>query len=240
MKTTYVTFKQEMARAYAEGRKRMTRRVIKWPKWIQDCDYSFSMIAEIINSNDYRGVVKRGWCGVTEHQYRFPYGAPGDQLILGTTWATLEKYDNRKPSDLPTEEMQPSTPGSVIRWDPIPLWSYFDSDEKPDGFGKLRPGRFLPGFLRDRMPRETLKIVRAERVQDITEEDAISEGIDIECEQYHIAQNIMDNLGVVDGASHSVERGSPEISVFKTLWDSINADRSYEWGSNPWVWVLGW
>jgi hypothetical protein len=240
MKTTYITFKREMARAYAEYRKRMTRRVTKWPKWIQDCDYSLSRIAEIINSNDYRGVVKRGYCDGIEHQYRCPYGAPGDQLILGTTWATLEKYDNRKPSDLPTEEMQPSTPGSVIRWEPIPLWSYFDSDEKPEGFGKLRPGRFLPGFLRDRMPHETLKIVRAEQIRKITEDDAISEGIDTECEQYHVAQNIMDNLGVVDGASHSVERGSPEISVFKTLWDSINAGRGFSWASNPWVWVLGW
>lgn len=219
----------------------MTRRVMKpqLPEWVDACTWDEYNRLWLYHGYE-GGMLTSAATTVFGRKLICPYGQPGDQLILGTTWATLEKYDNRKPSDLPTEEMQPSTPGSVIRWDPIPIWSYFDSDEKPDGFGKLRPGRFLPGFLRDRMPRETLKIVRAERVQDITEEDAISEGIDIECEQYHIAQNIMDNLGVVDGASHSVERGSPEISVFKTLWESINADRGYGWGSNPWVWILGW
>jgi hypothetical protein len=237
MKTTYITFKREMARAYAEGRKRMTRRVSKFqpPSDARNISFQFSRRNDRWECH-FKGAGGRlGGVGL-----KCPYGQPGDQIILGTTWATLEKYDNRKPSDLPTEEMQPRTSGSVIRWDPIPIWSYFDSDEKPEGFGKLRPGRFLPGFLRGRMPRETLKIVRAEQIRKITEDDAISEGIDTECEQYHVAQNIMDNLGVVDGASHSVERGSPEISVFKTLWDSINAARGYGWDSNPWVWALGW
>jgi hypothetical protein len=229
MKTTYITFKREMARAYAEGRKRMTRRVIKHIPALGDP----KNWCHKIGSGKF-------WIAVGNYRKYCPYGQPGDQIILGTTWATLEKYDNRRPSDLPTEEMQPSTPGSVIRWDPIPIWSYFDSDEKPEGFGKLRSGRFLPGFLRDRMPHETLKIVRAEQIRKITEDDAISEGIDTECEQYHVAQNIINNLCVVDGASHSVERGSPEISVFKTLWESINAGRGYSWDSNPWVWVLGW
>jgi hypothetical protein len=216
MKTTYITFKREMARAYAKGRKRMTRRVIKWPKWIQNCDHSLSRIAEIINSNNYRGVVKRGCCDGIEHQYRCPYGAPGDQLILGTTWAVWAKYDNWKPRDLPI--------GSQI-------WSYFDSDEKPDGFGKLRPGRFLPGFLRDRMPRETLKIVRAERVQDITNEEAILEGI------FETPRD----PGFDCWSTYGMRDYYPTPrDAFRALWDSINAGRDYSWDSNPWVWVLGW
>jgi len=164
-------------------------------------------------------------------EYFCPYGQPGDQLILGTIWTTFEKYDNRRPSDLPTEEMQPSTPGSVIRWEPIPLWSYFDSDEKPEGFGKLRPGRFLPGFLRDRMPRETLKIVRAERVQDITDEEAILEGI------FETPRD----PGFDCWSTHGMREYYPTPrAAFRALWDSINAGRGYSWDSNPWVWVLGW
>jgi hypothetical protein len=212
----YITFKREMARAYAEDRKRMTRRVIKWPKWIQDCDYSFSRIAEIINSNDYRGVVKRGCCDGIEHQYRCPYGAPGDQLILGTTCAVWAEYDNWKPRDLPI--------GSQI-------WSYFDSDEKPDGFGRLRSGRFLPGFLRVRMPRVTLKIVRAERAQDITNDEAILEGI------FETPRE----PGFDCWSTHGMRDYYPTPrDAFKAIWESINAGRGYSWDSNPWVWVLGW
>jgi hypothetical protein len=234
MKTTYITFTREMARAYAEGRKRMTRLVIKWPKWIQtelSDERSINKIVDIMNSNEYRGVIKRGYCDGVEAHYKCPYDKPGDQIMLGTTWATLEKYDNRKPSDLPTEEMQPSTPGSVIRWEPIPLWSYFDSDEKPEGFGKLRPGRFLPGFLRDRMPRETLRIVRAERVQDITNEEAILEGI------FETPRE----PGFDCWSTHGMREYYPTPrEAFKALWESINKDRGYGFGLNPWVWVLGW
>jgi hypothetical protein len=226
MKTTYTTLKREMARAYREKRKRMTRRVIKWPKWIQDCDYSLSRIAEIINSNDYRGIVKRGCCDGIEHQYRCPYGTPGDQLILGTTWAVPECYDHLKPTELPKYE------GTGLHdCMPIDIWSYFDSDEKPDGFGKLRPGRFLPGFLRDRMPRETLKIVRAERVQDITNEEAILEGI------FETPRD----PGFDCWSTYGMRDYYPmPRDAFRALWDRINADRGFSWDSNPWVWVLGW
>jgi len=226
MKKTYVTFKREMARAYAEGRKRMTRRVSKFqpPGDARNVSFQFSRRNDRWECHFEDAGGRLGGVGL-----KCPYGQPGDQLILGTTWAAPSEYDHKKPTELPDYKAFP-----------IPIWSYFDGNEKPHWAGKLRPGRFLPKKFRDRMPRETLKIVRAERVRKITEDDAIAEGIDTECEQYHIAQNIMDNLGVVDGASHSVERGSPEISVFKTLWDSINAARGYGWDSNPWVWVLGW
>jgi hypothetical protein len=214
MKTTYITFKREMARAYAEGRKRMTRRVIRPP---------FEILP---NGYITRRLGNERFC-----PYPCPYGKPDDQIILGTTWATLKKYDNRKPSDLPAEEMQPSTPGSVIRWDPIPLWSYFDSDEKPEGFGKLRPGWFLPGFLRGRMPCEMLKIIRAERVQDITDEEAILEGI------FETPRD----PGFDCWSTHGMREYYPTPrDAFRALWDSINAGRGFSWASNPWVWALGW
>jgi hypothetical protein len=228
MKTIYITFKREMARAYAEGQKKMTRRVLKVikqggkmghpePPWQVEEDGKLYYQDEY---GDYHPA--EDFC---------PYGQPGDQLILGTTWATLKKYDNRKPSDLPAEEMQPSTPGFVIRWDPIPIWSYFNSDEKPEGFGKLRPGRFLPGFLRGRMPRETLKIVRAERVQDITNDEAILEGI------FETSMELEFDCWSTYGMR---EYCPTPRDAFRALWDSINAGRGYSWDSNPWVWVLGW
>jgi hypothetical protein len=228
MKTTYTTFKREMARTYAEGRKRMTRRVSKFqpPSDARNVSFQFSRRNDRWECHFEDAGGRLGGAGL-----KYPYGKPGDQLILGTTWATLEKYDNRKPSDLPTEEMQPSTPGSVIRWEPIPIWSYFNSDEKPEGFGKLRPGRFLPGFLRGRMPRETLKIIRAELVQDITDEEAILEGI------FETPRD----PGFDCWSTHGMREYYPTPrAAFKALWESINAGRGYSWDSNQWVWVLGW
>jgi hypothetical protein len=203
MKTTYITFKREMARSYAEGRKKMTRRVIKHIPTLGDPKHW----CHKIGSGTF-------WIAVGNYRKYCPYGAPGDQLILGTTWAVPKTYDDMKPTEL--------SPGYGFgpQFKPIPIWSYFDSDEKPEGFGKLRPARFLPNKLRDRMPRETLRIVRAERVQDITVEDIIKEGLVSYLREHDACCDLRDK--------------------WIKLWDSINAGRGYSWDSNPWVWVLGW
>jgi uncharacterized protein YhfF len=62
--------------------------------------------------------------------------------------------------------------------------------------------------------RLTLRItdVRVERVQDISEEDALAEG-------------------------EGFEDGYPQQD-FAEMWDSFNAKSGYSWESNPWVWVI--
>jgi len=69
-----------------------------------------------------------------------------------------------------------------------------------------------------RASRITLEVVsvRAERLQEITEEDAQSEGV-------------KPLLPVAD------ERYRP---AFRNLWDQINGENS-PWDLNPWVWVIG-
>lgn len=60
--------------------------------------------------------------------------------------------------------------------------------------------------------------VRVERVQDITEEDAIAEGM---------------SKTLVDGVVFISAKGN-----FHVLWDSLNIKRGYGWEDNPWVWVI--
>lgn len=154
-----------------------------------------------------------------------PYGQPGDQLIFGTTWAVHKCYDHLKPTELPIEEGCDIEHSYEVK--PIELWSDFDCDEKPKWCGRLRPGRFLPGFLRDRMPLETIKNIRVERVQSITEDDALLEGMP--ANPYYMAD------GTIDKAMSISARDN-----FEMLWDRINGKRGFPWDNNPWVWVLEW
>jgi len=78
----------------------------------------------------------------------------------------------------------------------------------------------------------TLRVtgVLIERVQDISEADALAEGIAAAPTgtggymDYTIGPQFM----------HSV----PAVYSFKTLWDSIYAKRDFGWNTNPWVWVI--
>lgn len=82
-----------------------------------------------------------------------------------------------------------------------------------------RPSIFMPRVA----SRLLLEIVSigVERVQEISEADAIAEGIPFE--------------GVAIARGN--ERPNP-IPVFARLWDTINAKRGYPWESNCWVWVV--
>ena len=85
------------------------------------------------------------------------------------------------------------------------------------------------------MPRRTSRIdleiisIRVDRIQNITEEDVIAEGI---VEKDHIPGK---KLWGIFGVSHSED--SP-IKAYKTLWNLINAKRGFSWESNPWVWAI--
>ncbi len=75
------------------------------------------------------------------------------------------------------------------------------------------------------MPHEAARMlcrvteVRAERLQDISEEAQKAEGI------------IIPSVWYVNGNKRT---------RFGTLWDLIYLKRGYSWDSNPWVWVLVW
>lgn len=71
--------------------------------------------------------------------------------------------------------------------------------------------------------------IRVERLQDITEEDALREGVEI------LRPGYWKNYNPKDGWTQFqlTARGS-----FLTLWNSLTAKRGYGWDVNPWVWVI--
>lgn len=116
-----------------------------------------------------------------------PYGQPGDRLWARETWRV---------SDQPDERIEYRA----------------DVDPQYDGL-KWTPSIHMPRWA----SRITLEItaVRVERLQDISEQDAMAEGIN--GEQLHSAQGY-----------------APK--AFMKLWESINGPGS--WAANPWVWCI--
>lgn len=120
----------------------------------------------------------------------------GDRLYVREEWAARKGLDDVRASELPRDThilLKANTLYGHPRWcDP----------------GKWRPGMHMPKWASQTGIEITE--LRIQRVQDITEEDAIAEGV----------------VQPPDGmARHE----------FQNLWDEINGERA-TWASDPWVW----
>ena len=189
MKMKPILFNTDMVRAILEGRKTVTRRVVK-PHY-RDNEIGFNIIT---NANTGKYVCIE-YYDEWENETRYmadPY-RPGDILYVRETWGT-KVYQN----------------GLNARY-----------VYKADG---VDCQRWRPSI---HMPREAARIflrmtdVRVEKLQEITEEQAILEGF----EAYHSDSGYYE----------------PATLGFKETWDStINkTDHAlYGWDANPWVWVI--
>lgn len=139
-----------------------------------------------------------------------PYGFAGDRLWVREAWRTTG--DGGRCDDMPPRDLQPHT-----------VW-YEAAGTAPadECVGKYRPGMFMPRWA----SRITLEVtaVRIERLQDISEADAIAEGI---------VPTWPDGVPIKhDGSSDFCRK------LYRDLWDSLNAERGHGWSVNPWVWVV--
>lgn len=165
---------------------------------------------------------------------RCPYGQPGDRLWVRETF-TIETNFNLDPCEPPFNDGRP------VKWTDSEAWGqyweqchYKATDSAPDlvheddcrkcednGYcNSWKPSIHMPHWA----SRITLEItkVRVERVQEISEEDAKAEGIDL--------KGFRSNTEGIAGREHRIE--------FASLWDSINAERGFGWEKNPWVWII--
>lgn len=189
-----ILFSGSMIKAILEGRKIKTRRIVK-PQPPEGFRLWGRCIDEHASWTDHplqgeKGNIVRATC---------PYGKPGDTLWVRETF------------------------GPGFGDNPVPTLGYVAYRADGEYPARLkdthvwRPSIFMPRWA----SRITLKIteVRAERLQDISEADAIAEGVTL-----------------------------PERTVthydgiwkhhFRTLWDALNAKRGYGWDVDPWVWVI--
>ena len=207
-----ILFSTPMVQAILDGRKTMTRRVVK-PQPRPENSY-FGGIVTSSTDNSLIGCV--GFCrsalAVCDHDYRRPRYQPGDILWVRETWFCDECDPDcagrTEKSECTFNHVGDCCYGYKTQYtEPIP------SDMKI----KWRPSIF--------MPKEAARIflrvtdVRVERVQDILCGDMKREGCIPE---------------TATGGHHTQWKDDYWIP----LWDNINAKRGYPWSSNPWVWVI--
>lgn len=197
-----ILFKGDMVRAILEGRKTQTRR----PLNPQPLLPQFS--AFILDNKFARFFESLKMGGVRIEDIRNKWGKPGDILWVRETFCPVAP---------------PTPPGEEI-----PDWANYIYRADLSAFEacplQFRPNKWKPSIF---MPKDACRLfleiltIRVERLQDITEEDALAEGIEVEMLDYP------------KGVSRPV---IPATQLFAQLWEDINGPGT--WDENPWVWVI--
>lgn len=229
-----ILFSGPMVRALLDGRKTQTRRVIDFAGIDKVVDFvrvGFDRDTGIpfFEMKDGAGEFLTRPKGkyFVDHHYS-PRFAVGDRLWVREAWRVSQKWDSTAPRDLPPRTMTVMFPegGSIAnqssgRWEPdltypsvTPAWA-----------GRLRQGMHMPRWA----SRLTLTVtdVRIQRLQQITEEDAVAEGAWSNGKGYVCFETKAGRTEMLASARQA----------YAELWDSLNAERGFGWDANPWVTV---
>ncbi|MDE8755648.1 hypothetical protein PZA22_14285 [Pectobacterium polaris] len=201
MKETGIIFNSDMVRATLSEQKTQTRRIVK-------------------SQPDEDGLARLSggpWLDTSERVYRCPFGQPGDRL-----WVR-------------------ETSGLQIRRDALGGTGEFRvyRASNPDAIrykaasGEIAPIKWIPSI---HMPRHASRIlleitdVRVERLNSISEQDAIAEGVARKhSDTYHGFYRDYENEGYGQGYTFANDS-------FRSLWKSIYGTES--WDANPWCWAI--
>lgn len=202
-----------MVRAILEGRKTQTRRVIKpQPEYFPA---EFSNTVAIAEQYSYVPRSRRFPEIILDNRDKFlsslvgfcPYGKAGDRLWVRETWQHLMRWHATGKKTKYGEELGQQDLGIFYR-----------ADGKWDG--KWKPSIYMPRWA----SRILLEVtdVRVERVQEISGNDILAEGM-MPCGE---------NYKALSTWEEDLRRD------FASLWDSINKKRGFGWDKNPWVWAV--
>jgi hypothetical protein len=226
-----ILFSTEMVRAILEGRKTMTRRVIKpQPIGAPDGKYRYDGVQEGIHAIE----LLSGSGYPTEKYFtcvRPPF-MEGDVLWVRETWADI-------PETAPGNfHYKASATDADLEWFTQQGWKWRPSVHMPCDAARI--------FLR-------VTGVTVERLSDMSDKDAIAEGVltnieysDLSAEGKPSGVPCLQCGGTGLYTAHSMmgacpdtdcERCGTPVKRFRLIWDSLNAKRGFSWEPNPWVWV---
>ncbi|WP_338659038.1 hypothetical protein [Yersinia intermedia] len=219
-----ILFNAEMVNAILSGRKTQTRRIMK----VQP-EYPELGLRRIIESTNSDDIGKYFWsqsdaCGINKTRskaFPCPLGQVGDQLWVREAFATglCTESTLAYRATHKTEDLEEGW-GETIKWTPsihMPRWA-------------SRINLLITG-------------VRVERLNDISEQDAMAEGItakeviiEARYEGGGHVEITAERFFFVGGDDEGYESAE---EAFAELWDSIYGQKEGEnWQANPWVWVI--
>ncbi|EHU0843247.1 hypothetical protein KYY64_003570 [Salmonella enterica] len=186
-------FNAEMVRAILDGRKTQTRRPVKFPLIDKNmgCELAGNELAGKLAAHNY---------------WNSPYGKPGDRIWVRETFRV-----HSRATDVATLVYRASVRNSWTEQTHRVPAAVCNTPATPE---KWTPSIHMPRWA----SRILLEItdVRVERLRDLSEEDAKSEGITPPAG------------GVLPGWEYRIN--------FRDLWMDIYGTDS--WEANPWVWVI--
>lgn len=222
MKERPILFSAPMVRALLAGTKTQTRRAVR---------KQFPADAEVVEV----GLTNESGWQISGHSRLWwddgqaciddavlcPYGVPGDRLWVRETF--VQGWPARE-DDCPDQFDADGNERPMTTWyrasNPELNWC---TDGENTERTPWRPSIHMPRAA----SRILLEVtdVRVERLQDISDADALAEGI------VHLPR--MEGYGLPDGSHfHGTD---PRISYW-SLWDAINGQGAVE--ANPWVWAV--
>ena len=206
-----IPFMPAMIRALLAERKTKTRRVVDQSAF-RDGPDGVEVWTGFMGWQTFEWAkANRGACG----KGTLPPHVGVDLLWVREAWRTLHANDCLAPRHLAEDRRK-----ITYEADPEnrnPLWA----------FGRLRAGMHMPRWA----SRLTLIItdVRVERLQDISEADAIAEGCSPVGQEFLIPGHYL----YTDPSKARTARTA--VSAFQSLWNCLNDERGYGWDANPWV-----
>ena len=219
MRILPILFNTDMVRAILDGRKTVTRRLIKAPV--------LSKVEPPKKVNLKNGVANFEWNTPKTaggFEIKMPY-QPGDILYVRECGIiqSMKNFDKTVKMYFPADD-------TLIEFKVTP-----DEYERLSRFQEDK--KLSPYWLTKQESRIWLKVkdVRVERLKDMTDKDALKEGAQgVECDHA--------GLGVY-GCTDCMNTGwlEPAILEFMGIWNSTikKSDLdSYGWDANPWVWVI--
>lgn len=230
MKEKPILFSDPMIQAILEGRKTQTRRVMKDQKGLGSA-YDFvncenNGCAQLGVSESSRGFGLYVGCGEYPEEgsefWKSPYGSIGEGLWVRETWGMEGTGTCGVNGHI--DVCYRATDEKGI--DPISIEvSRKEYIKYLDRWNKANSMK-MPWTSSIHMPRWASRLdleitdIRVERLQDISKEDCIAEG--------------MEGLKDIHGGWHE---------SYAELWDSINGKPRSDgldirWNANPWVWVV--
>lgn len=206
-----ILFSAPMVRALIAGTKTQTRRILSPEPTGHVWRYGWEKDSGATWSDEAGSHKLRVWAG--------------DRLYVREAWRVHEAYDGHSPAK--SHKGKPVLPSfAAIAYEAdLPL---------PNGVGKVRQAMHMPKWA----SRITLIVedVKIERLQDISEEDAIAEGIEPVHDERSPGKTFWKDYECYPDKTPHAHAVAPFVlpsRSYCSLWEEINGHGS--WIDNPWV-----